>query len=47
MFIVNITLEADLAAARESDDVYDTINYANVFSLVKKEMEQPSNLWNM
>ncbi|MCE5178308.1 MAG: dihydroneopterin aldolase [Porphyromonadaceae bacterium] len=44
VFIVNITLEADLAAACESDDVYDTINYANVFSLVKKEMEQPSNL---
>ncbi|MCE5206188.1 MAG: dihydroneopterin aldolase [Porphyromonadaceae bacterium] len=44
VFLVNMTLEADIAAACTSDDVNDTINYADVFELVKTEMEQPSRL---
>ncbi len=44
MFVVNMILEADLTAACRSDEVKDTINYANVFDLVKSEMHQPSKL---
>ncbi len=44
VFLVNMTLEADIAAACTSDEVDDTINYAEVFDLVKTEMEQPSKL---
>ena len=43
-FIVNIRLSADLSAACRSDDVNDTVSYADVFRLVKEEMEQPSKL---
>ena len=28
----------------ESDDVSDTVNYAELYELVKEEMAQPSNL---
>lgn len=44
MFVVDMTLEADITAACKSDEVEDTINYAEVFELVKKEMQQPSKL---
>ncbi len=44
VFVVNMTLEADITAACESDEVDDTINYAEVFELVKTEMQQPSKL---
>lgn len=43
-YSVNITMEADLLQACESDNVEDTINYANVFNLVKEEMNKPSKL---
>ncbi len=43
-FEVSVTLEADISAAFDSDDVNDTINYAEVFDLVKREMEFPSQL---
>jgi dihydroneopterin aldolase len=43
-FIVNLMLEADVTAACDSDDVNDTINYADVFNLVKSEMQTPSKL---
>lgn len=43
-FIVNIRLEADLSAACKSDNVKDTINYAEVYERVKTEMMQPSKL---
>ena len=43
-FIVNLTLEADISSACVSDDVRDTINYADVFDLVKREMKQPSKI---
>ena len=44
LFLVDIMLEADLSAACARDEVADTINYAEVFELVKTEMQQPSNL---
>mgnify|MGYP000021959839 FL=1 len=43
-FIVNMTINADLSTAEENDDLAGTINYAEVYALVKKEMEQPSRL---
>ena len=43
-FIVNLMLEADLSAACVTDNVDDTINYADVFDLVKTEMQISSKL---
>ncbi len=39
-FIVNLTLEADLSAAIISDDVDQTVNYAEVFSMVRDIVEK-------
>lgn len=43
-FVVNLRMDANLTAACLSDDVADTVNYAEVFTLVETEMAQPSNL---
>ncbi|MGV8962256.1 MAG: dihydroneopterin aldolase [Candidatus Saccharimonadaceae bacterium] len=43
-YVVNISMDADLKLACETDNVDDTINYAQVFTLVKDEMELPSKL---
>jgi len=43
-FVVNIRIDADLSAACKSDNVNDTINYAEVFYIVKAEMDIPSKL---
>lgn len=43
-FQVNLLLEADLINATESDNVEDTINYGNVYDLIKEEMYTPSQL---
>ena len=43
-FEVNIVIDADLTEACESDDVRDTISYADVYDIVKAEMETPSKL---
>jgi dihydroneopterin aldolase len=43
-FYVDITVEADLSKAIESDCLEDTINYQQVYDLVKREMEIPSRL---
>jgi len=43
-FEVTVILEADISAACRSDDVKDTLNYADLFDLVKKEMQTPSRL---
>ena len=33
-----------LAQAMQSDEVSDTLNYAELYALLKREMAQPSNL---
>jgi dihydroneopterin aldolase len=38
-FEVSVLLEADVAAACESDNVEDTIDYSEIFMAVKAEME--------
>ena len=43
-YVVNIHIDADLSLACKSDNVDDTINYAIVYNLVKKEMQNPSKL---
>ena len=43
-FVVNVKLKVDLSRAAESDDVDDTISYADVYNIVKAEMQQPSKL---
>ena len=43
-YSVSLTVEADLADAARTDDVADTINYAELYELVKREMAIPSKL---
>lgn len=43
-FLVNVKVGYPLEQAMRSDDVADTLNYAELYELVKKEMMQPSNL---
>jgi dihydroneopterin aldolase len=43
-FIVNLTIEADTAAAETSDNLHDTVNYQAVYNIVKKEMAIKSKL---
>ena len=43
-FLVDIYLETDTEKAEKSDDLVDTVNYQNVYLLVKKEMEIKSSL---
>jgi dihydroneopterin aldolase len=44
IFIVNLALFLDLQKAADSDNLVDTINYAEVFDLTKAEMAIPSCL---
>lgn len=43
-FIINLKLELDLSKAMVSDNLADTISYADVYNIVKAEMEIPSKL---
>jgi 7,8-dihydroneopterin aldolase/epimerase/oxygenase len=43
-FIVNLELETNTAAAEISDKLSDTVNYQQVYNLVKAEMENKSHL---
>lgn len=43
-FIIDFECKLDLSKASESDRLEDTISYADLFLLIKKEMEIPSNL---
>ncbi len=43
-YIVDATIYLDLTQAAKSDDLGDTINYAEVVSLIEEEMKQPSAL---
>jgi len=41
---IDIKISLDLSKAIESDHLDDTINYADIFSLVSEEMKIPSHL---
>jgi dihydroneopterin aldolase len=43
-YLVDLKLQLDFSPAMQTDDLNDTINYAAVYDLVKKEMDIPSNL---
>lgn len=43
-FVVSLKLRTDLSRAMQSDEVNDTVSYADVFQSVKEEMEMPSRL---
>ena len=43
-FVVDLTLMAPLEKAVQSDQLEDTINYAEVYELTKQEMDIPSQL---
>lgn len=44
LFRIDVCLDVDLTDAMMSDNVADTISYADVIALIKREMEQPSAL---
>ncbi|MBR2292075.1 MAG: dihydroneopterin aldolase [Prevotella sp.] len=43
-FIVDLRVGYPLAAAMQNDEVADTLNYAHLYDLVKREMAVPSRL---
>jgi len=43
-FTVSVRVQYDFSRAIETDNVNDTLNYADVLQVVKREMEQPSQL---
>ena len=49
-YIINLKLKVDISQAIQTDDVVDTVNYAEIHEAVKAEMSIPSKLlehvWN-
>ena len=43
-YLVRVKVKFDISKAAESDTVSDTINYADIYDVVKCEMSIPSNL---
>ena len=43
-FTVSVRAQYDISRAMETDSVSDTLSYADVFQIVKREMAQPSQL---
>jgi len=43
-FIVDLELVFDTTLAENSDRLNDTLNYQEIYRVVKREMEQPSHL---
>ena len=43
-FVVSLRLGYDISRAMQSDNVSDTLNYAEVYEFVKREMAIPSQL---
>jgi len=43
-FTVNLRLKVDITCAMQTDDVADTVSYADVYEAVKAEMAIPSRL---
>jgi dihydroneopterin aldolase len=44
LFIVDLWFETDTAEAEETDNLADTVNYSEIFEIVKQEMEVKSKL---
>ena len=43
-YLVRVKVKYDISKAAQSDSVDDTINYAELYDIVKQEMDIPSNL---
>ena len=43
-YLVNLSLEYDFSRAMQTDELSGTINYAEVYELLKREMAKPSKL---
>jgi len=43
-FLVDLTMDTDMENASHSDDLNDALNYAEVYELVKQEMDVRSHL---
>ena len=43
-FMVSVTVDYDFSAVLSSDDVKDTLNYAELYQIINKEMQTPSCL---
>ena len=43
-FRVDLCFETDTSIAEQSDNIADTVSYLDVYQVVKREMEIPSNL---
>ena len=43
-FLVNLTIETDMKAPAESDNLKDAVNYQRVYEIVKQQMEMKSHL---
>lgn len=43
-YVVDLRLRVDVSAAMQSDDVTDTVNYAEVYRLVARVMAEPRQL---
>lgn len=43
-FVVDVFMDTDFSRAAQTDELNDTINYAEVYEVVRREMEVPSLL---
>jgi 7,8-dihydroneopterin aldolase/epimerase/oxygenase len=43
-FIVDLTIDADMAAPAASDNLKDAVDYQNAYRIVKQQMEKKSHL---
>ncbi len=43
-FVVSMSVEADVSKATISDDLADTLNYQELYNIIKAEMEKTSKL---
>ena len=43
-FTINLRLKVDIAQAAETDEIEDTVSYAEVHRILKEEMDIPSRL---
>lgn len=43
-YVINVVVECDFAHAMQTDELEDTVNYAEIYRVVKEEMAVPSKL---
>lgn len=43
-YVINVVAECDFAHAMQTDELEDTVNYADIYRVVKEEMAIPSKL---